>query len=119
MLKVISVFPVDSSIELNNPVPHEVTFEPRIAALMYLIANKNADIKQNDTPAPLLLISHTPLNKHFMLFYLFLIHCTCKFFSDDRSYLTVVSKLKKTMTQNTDKHNLHNFVCYSNTDNNH
>ena len=60
MLKVISGLPVSLSIESNISLFNAVRLEPKIEALMYLVANKNAAIKQNTTPAPLLLISHTP-----------------------------------------------------------
>lgn len=60
-LAVVSSFPIDLNIILNSSELHELTFEPKIAALIYLIENKNADIKQNTTPANLLLILHTPI----------------------------------------------------------
>lgn len=61
-LAMVRLLPVYLSIWANRSELHELTFEPKIAALIYLIENRNAAMKQNATPANLLLILHTPIN---------------------------------------------------------
>jgi len=56
---------------LNNSLLHEDIPEPKIAALIYLTENKNAAIKQKDTPAPRLFIRNTPfiINRLSMVYF--------------------------------------------------
>jgi len=50
----------------NRAAFHEETPDPKMAAAMYLAANKKAAIPQKDTPAPRLFI-HNPSSMHISI----------------------------------------------------